>query len=117
MMPECLPLAAEALVTASKLGQMLIMAGEGEEGVATLRRCVRQAEGEFPSGSPGHTSALPNHMEVLASGLQRSGDLEGARDQLHAAIRLRTVIPPPPPPSFTSRQSTALWLGGWSNGA
>ena len=70
---------------------MQMMDGRVEEGLATLRRCVSQAESLHPPGSEGHTTALPQQLEILSEGLQRSGDLMGARDLLHRSMGLRKV--------------------------
>ena len=76
---------------ASKLGQLQMMDGQIQEGLTTLRRCVMQAEEHYNAESQGYSTALPQHLEVLAEGLQRSGDLMGARDLLHRAMGLRRV--------------------------
>lgn len=88
---SALSFATETLQVASKLGQMQIMDDQLEEGLTTLRRCVMQAEEHYSPESRGYATALPQHLEVLAEGLQRSGDLMGARDLLHKAMGLRRV--------------------------
>ncbi len=82
---------AESLQVASRLGQLQMMDGQLEEGLTTLRRCVMQAEEHYSPDSQGFSTALPQHLEILAEGLQRSGDLMGARDLLHRAMGLRRV--------------------------
>ena len=85
---------AESLQAASRLGQLQMMGEQIQEGLTTLRRCVMQAEEHYKPESQGYSTALPQHLEILAEGLQRSGDLIGARDLLHKAMGLRRVRNP-----------------------
>lgn len=78
---------AEALQAANRLGQLLIMDGQTEAGIAALRRCAQQAEVVFDSD----TTLLPYFLGSLAEALQTAGDLKAAQEVWHQAIGLKPV--------------------------
>ena len=72
---------------ANRLGQLLIMDGQMEAGVAALQRCAHQAETVLDSDSP----FLPFFLGSLAEGLQKAGDLKASQLIWHQAIGLKSV--------------------------
>lgn len=77
------------------------MNGQTAEGLPLLRRCVQQAEGLYSEGSPRRSVVLPLHLNCLADALQKTGELEEARELLHRSIGLRSV---------RADSSTRVWL-------
>lgn len=70
---------------------MLVISGQGEEGVAMLRRCVQQAEAlRDGDGRRAHSLQLL-HLGSLAEALVKTGALTEARDLFHKSLRLGSV--------------------------
>lgn len=88
---------AERLVATNKLGQLLVLDGQNEAGLAVLQKCTQQAEEAFPKGSSLETDLLPFYLASLADALRRCGQLMEARETLHRALGLRSVWFGPPP--------------------
>ena len=81
-----------SLTTASRLGQLLLETGRGEEGEAVLRRVLQQAQ----DMNAANEQAMPSwhlaiYVENVAHALVARGNLTGARDLLHQALGLRRV--------------------------
>ena len=65
--------------------------GQTEQGLQTLQSCAAQAESLYTPDSAGYSTVLPLQLEILAEGLQRTGKLTEARDQLYKAMGARKV--------------------------